>query len=147
MSAYADDIQLYDSNEDPVRLEARLQKDLRNADEWFANKGMIANARMYQAMVLGSTAHIFKLTANDFSIPVYDRIDLLEMTIDRDLMFHTYISRICSKVSNQVSVLSRFKNLVPMDTRRKLYKAFICSYFRYCSSMWHFCRASDREKT
>ena len=25
-------------------------------------------------------------------------------------------------------------------------KAFICSYFRNCSSVWHFCRASDREK-
>ena len=98
-----------------------MQKDLRNADEWFSNNGMIANARKYQAMVLGSTAHIFQLTANDFSIPVYDRIVLLEMTIDRDLMFHTYISQICAKVSNQVSVLSRFKNLVPMDTRCKPY--------------------------
>ena len=57
-----------------------------------------------------------------------------------------YISRICAKVSNQVFVLSRFKNLVLMDTRCKLKKAFICSYFRYCSSVWYFCRASDREK-
>ena len=75
-----------------MKLEERLQKDLRNDDKWFANNSMIANARKYQAMILGSTAHIFKLTANDFSIPVYDRIDLLEVTIDRDSMFHIYIS-------------------------------------------------------
>ena len=33
VSAYVDDIQLYDSDKDPVKLEARLQKDLRDADK------------------------------------------------------------------------------------------------------------------
>ena len=60
-----------------------------------------------QAMVLGSTAHIFNLTANVFSRTVYDRIDLFGVAIDRDSMFHIYISRICAKVSDQVSVLSQ----------------------------------------
>jgi len=30
--------------------------------------------------------------------------------------------------------------------KRKLYKAFIVPYFRYCSAVWHFCGARNRDK-
>ena len=36
--------------------------------------------------------------------------------------------------------------IVPTDVKCKLYKAFIVPYFRYCSAVWHFCGARNRNK-
>ena len=57
VNAYADDEHIYDSDNDPVRLEARLQChfSLLKADHWFGVNGMISNPDKYQAIVLGNT--------------------------------------------------------------------------------------------
>ena len=57
INAYADDEQIYDSDNDPVRLEARLQchLSLLKADHWFGVNDMISNPDKYQAIVLGNT--------------------------------------------------------------------------------------------
>ena len=49
-----------------------------------------------------------------------------------------------TKVNNQINVISRFRKIVPADVKCKLYKAFIVSYFVYCSAVWHFCWASNK---
>ena len=36
--------------------------------------------------------------------------------------------------------------VVPTAVKCKLYKAFIVPYFRYCSAVWHFCGARNRDK-
>ena len=48
INAYGDDEQIYDSDKDPVRLEARLQCHLLKADHWFSVNGMISNSEGYQ---------------------------------------------------------------------------------------------------
>ena len=67
INAYADDEQIYDSDNDPVRLEKRLQChfSLLKADHWFGVNGMIPNPDKYQAMVLGNliTLLVFMSTA------------------------------------------------------------------------------------
>ena len=35
---------------------------------------------------------------------------------------------------------------VPTDVKCKLYMSFIVPYFRFCSAVWHFCRARNRHK-
>ena len=79
-------------------------------------------------------------------MPIYDSIQLLGMTIDRDLMFLTYIWKLCSRINNQVSVLPHLRNFVSIGTRCRLYKAFSLPYFRYYCSVMHFCCSSDIEK-
>ena len=66
INAYADDEQIYDSDNDPVRLEARLKChfSLLKADHWFGVNGMIPNPDKYQAMVLGNTNHAFSFHVN-----------------------------------------------------------------------------------
>ena len=39
-------------------------------------------------------------------------IDLLGVTIDKDLSFNRHISQICEKVNKQFSVPKRFKNII-----------------------------------
>ena len=40
----------------------------------------------------------------------------------------------------------RFRKLISKDTLLRLYKAFIMPHLNYCSSVWHFCDASNTAK-
>ena len=73
-------------------------------------------------------------------------IDLSGVNIDKNPQFYSHVKNICTKVNNQINVISHFRKIVPTctDMKCKLYKAFIAPYFRYCSAVWHFCRAQNR---
>ena len=43
------------------------------------------------------------------------------------------LNYICTKVNNQVNVISRFRKIVPTAVKCKLCKAFTVPYFRHCS--------------
>ena len=68
------------------------------------------------------------------------------MNIDKNLQFDSHVKNICTKVNNQSKVIFRFRKKVPKDVKCKLYKAFIAPYFWYCSAVWHFCGAQNRNK-
>ena len=78
-------------------------------------------------MVIGANSNY------EFSFPVKNSIDLLGITIDKDLSFNRHISQICQKVNNQFSVLKRFKNIITSNVMLCLYKAFILPDLQYCS--------------
>ena len=136
VNAYADDEQMYASDKDPlVKFEMKLQCQLLEAEQWFGMNVMITNPDKYQAMILGNTNYILSFTVNDINIPVKDNIDLLGVNIDNNLQFSSHVKNICTKVNNQINVISRFRKIVPTDVKCKLNKAFIVPYFRYCSAV------------
>ena len=47
-----------------------------------------------------------------------------------------------NKVSEQVAVLKRMRNMLPFETRLSIYTYFIAPHFNYCSESWHFCNKS-----
>ena len=47
-------------------------------------------------------------------------LKLLGVTIDNKLNFHEHIAGLCRKISQQFSVLNRFKRLIPFDVKLKL---------------------------
>ena len=65
LHAYADDEQLYDSDSDPVTLDQRMQREVRKANTWYTENGMIVNPSKHHAMVLGSTDHQFSFITED----------------------------------------------------------------------------------
>ena len=97
-------------------------------------------------MILGNTNYTFSFKVNDTNILVIDNIDLLGVNVDKNLQFNSHVKNICTKVNNQINLISRFLKIVPTDVKCKLYKAFIVPYFRYCSAVWHFCGTQNRHK-
>ena len=45
-----------------------------------------------------------------------------------------------------IGVLQRLKNLIPMNAKLRIYKTAVLPHLTYCSLVWLFCRASDRNK-
>ena len=124
---------------DPRALEQRILHHLQIANQWYTENGMIVNPDKHHAMVLGTTDY-------KFSFPVEDSLDLLGMTIDNQLNFNKHVSLVCKKVNNQLNVMIRFRNLICAATKLKLYNAFILPHLQYCSTVWHFCSARNRDK-
>ena len=120
LHAYADDEQLYHSDMDPRALEQGILHHLQIANQWYTENGMIVNPDKHHAMVLGTTDY-------KFSFPVED-------------------SLVCKKVNNQLNVMIRSRNLICTTTKLKLYNAFILPHLQYCSTVWHFCSARNRDK-
>jgi len=101
---------------------------------------MIVNPHKHQVMVFGANSNY------DFSFSVKNSIDLLGVTIDKDLSFNRHISQICEKVNKQCSVLKRFKNIITSNVMLRLYKAFILQHLQYCSLIWHFSGTRNCDK-
>ena len=53
--------------------------------------GVITNPDKYQAMILGHANYTLNFKVNETSIPVKDNIDLLEVSVDKNLQFKSYI--------------------------------------------------------
>ena len=139
LHAYADDEQLCDSDVDPRALDQRILLQVRIANQWYTENGMIVNPDKHHAMVLGTTGH-------KVSFPVEDSLDLLGVTIDNHLNFNKHISSVCKNVNNQLNVIIRFRNLICTATKLKLYNAFILPHFLYFSTVWHFCSTRNSDK-
>ena len=89
-----------------------------------------------------------ELVIDDCRINFTDAFKLLGVIIDKELNFsqHTCISEVCIKTSKMIGVLQRLKNLIPMNAKLRIYKTAVLPHLTYCSLVWHFCRASDRNK-
>ena len=71
---------------------------------------------------------------------------MLGITIDNKLKFDNHVAKICRKVSQQIAVLKGMKKMLPFETRRDLYLAFILPHFNYCCETWNFCSKSAADK-
>ena len=146
LSAYADDQQIYSSDTDHAALYERMNGELAVAVDCFRQNGLMANPDKFQALILGSTNLDFTFVVGDHQTEVHRDIDLLGINIDCDLKFHKYISKIFDSANKQLQVIRRFRNLISNKTKVRLYKAFVLPIFQYCSSVWHFCGARNRDK-
>ena len=65
-------------------------------------------------------------------------IKLLGITIDRNLKFDKHVLKLCSKANQKLSARSRMAKLLSFSKRRRVFKAFVESQFRYCPIVWMF---------
>ena len=95
-------------------------------------------------MVLGERNGIVEMNMQIGGVKIEQShtIKLLGVNIDSDLNFSNHIREVCIKSSQQIGVLSRLRNPCQIAT----IQGAILPHLTYCSTVWHFCRASDRRK-
>ena len=111
-------------------------------------KPVQVNVQKYQSMVLvaESEANNINLDINGVNIEQLKSIKLFGVFLDSELNFNEHISSVCRKASQQIGVLRRLRKIIPTHSKLQLYKAVILPHLTYCSTIWHFCRASDKRK-
>lgn len=98
---------------------------------------MKPNPDKYQAMVLGNKEDELNFKWTDINMKTTDKTCLLGVVLDNKLKLDDHVSSICLKVSAQISVLNRLKNIVPPKTKESLYRPFMLPYFNYYNQVWH----------
>ena len=142
LSAYADDTQIYFAASTPEKVEEVINADLAHVDQWYEQNGMRRNTSKYQAIVMGKTQVKPQFHCEDIAIPITEDLEMLGVTVDDKMKFEKHIGKMCRKVSQQIAVLKRMKKILPFETRKCLYLAFIIPHFNYCSETWHFSNKS-----
>ena len=125
-------------------VESAINSDLQLVDKWYDENGLKRNNSKYQAIVMGKSDAT--LECENSSIPVTKQFEMLGITIDNKMKFENHVAKICKKVSQQIAVLKIMKEMLPFETRRDLYLAFILPHFNYCSETWNFCSKSAADK-
>ena len=62
------------------------------------------------------------------------------------MKFDAHINNICTKANQKLIVLSRVRNILNFEQRRRIFKSFFESQFKYCALIWMFCRSKGNIK-
>ena len=80
------------------------------------------------------------LNPNDLNLKNCKEVEILGITIDRNLNFKEHIKNICRKAGQKLSALPlRISLYINTDKKALLYKSMIKSQFAYCPLVWMFC--------
>ena len=66
-------------------------------------------------------------------------MQLLGVSIDKDLTFNVHVKETVRKVSRKLQVLKRYKHLIPTHTKKRLYLAYFLPHLIYYSTVWFHC--------
>ena len=97
------------------------------------------------------------LRAFVFFVPTYLRVHLptyLRSVISclRAVIFHVImcvkplISTPCNNASNQLNVIGRIQKYMDFKDKYILLNSSVCSNYKYCSLVWHFCSSKSLYK-
>ena len=147
-SMYVDDHQIYAAGESSKGVEKKLIEDGERMTRWHKDNLLKVNCDKYQSMMLGhgNTDSTINLSVGGEQIEQSRSIKILGVNIDEKLNFNIHISAVCKRVSRQVGILNRLKNLIPSSAKLQLYKSAIILHLTYCHLVWHFSGASDWRK-
>ena len=79
------------------------------------------------------------LNLNHLNLKNCKEVEVLRITIDRNLNFKGHIKNICRKACQKLSTLLRISSHINTDKKSLLYKSMIKSQFAYCHLVWMFC--------
>ena len=85
------------------------ENDLCKLLKWFKNNGMTVNPKKIQLMFLGmKTNRRLCLNIEGKKLNATDHVKVLEIEIDRKLMFSKHVEALCYKVNKKITVFSNF---------------------------------------
>ena len=145
ISTYADDHQVYVVGDSRQNLIKNLVKDGEMLTQWSNDNLPQVDCDKYQCMLIGikNTKRTINFVIDGEHKEQTQSIKILGEQINEKLTFGLHISEICKRVSKQIGVLNRLKNLIPTCAKLRLFKSVIILHLTCCHLEWHFSRASD----
>ena len=102
---------------------------------------MKANPEWFQFMILSKKSYRpQKLSVNTFAIDESDEVELLGLTIDKQLNFSTHIEKLYRNAQYKLHALRRIRKYLSLKKVKMLGNAFADSQFNYAPLIWMFCR-------
>ena len=140
LSDYADDNNLFSIGKNKDQVKTFLSSDFKIINNWFYENFMVLNPEKSHFMCIGQKIdHAETLNFNNLAIKNSKEVEILGITLDRNMNFHTHIKNICRKAGQKLSALLRISPYLDQRKKVLLYKSMIKSQFNYCPLVWMFC--------
>ena len=109
---------------------------MRNLLYWFKINSLKANPGKFQFMILGKMNCLkYSLKIGFITVKESDEVELLGISIDKDLHFKKYIENLYRTAQYKLHSLRQIRNWLTLDKA----KLFIDSQFNYAPLIWIFC--------
>ena len=98
LSNYADDNNLFYMGKNKDEVKAFLSSNFKIINNWFYENFMVLNPEKSHFMCIGQKIYVAEtLNFNDLSIRNSKEVEILGITLDRRMNFHTHTKNICRK--------------------------------------------------
>ena len=141
----ADDTQLFLHGLHPIIIQTALQSDLTLASDWFQANGMTTNPSKCLSTWFGTDTNDLSVSLNGTVIDSSNTMQLLGVSIDKDLNFNVHVKETLRKVSRKLQVLKRYEHLIPTHAKTRLYLAYFLPHLTYGSTVWFHCGKRNAE--
>lgn len=145
---YADDSQMYCSDQDITRTVAKMNDCLTKVSSWAKINSVIINPSKSQAMIISSktTLNAPPILLDSNVIPYCDKVKSLGVIVDPSFTWNQHVDKICSVTNGALCMLRQSQNIVPLSTRVLLVKALLLPKLLYCSNIFMGCSKSAINK-
>ena len=138
---FADDNTLYSCGPNLKTVLENLKHDASKRLCWFKINSMKANPENFQFMILSKKSYYSqKLSVNTFTINEADEMELLGLTIYKELNFSKHIDKLCRNAQYKLHALRQIRKYLSLEKAKMLGNVFIDSQFNYTPLIWMFCR-------
>ena len=129
---FANDTTLYACGKELDTISFKLEIETNTAIQWLRDNEMVANPSKFQLMFLSKYKNIEKnMSFDGKTIKSSDTVELLGITLDKNINFNRHIQHICQKANNKTKALFRTRKFLNLEQAQVLAEAYISSNFRY----------------
>ena len=124
----------------------KLEENSVTALTWFETSYMKLNSGKCHLLVSGHHYEEMIVNIGHNRIWESENVELLGITIGKDLNLDKQLNEICSKAFRKLSILFRMGSFLSAKNRRIISKSSIESLFKYCPLIWMFCSQKSNNK-
>ena len=128
---FADDNTLFACDVSMDKLIEKLESSAITVIEWFKNNHMELNESKCHLLFCGNSKNSISVNVGSFTIEQENEVNLLGIVIDKQLKFDNHIYTIYKKAGNKLNALGRLCNILLLQKRKILMKAFVISQFSF----------------
>ena len=113
---------------------------------WFETNYLKLNSDKYHLLVSGH--HYKEMFINIGNNKIWESTiaKLLEITIDKELIFDKHVHQVCYKANRKLNIFSIMRSFFSAEKRIIAFKSLIESQFKYCPLIWMFCSRKSNNK-
>ena len=148
---YADDTTMFHAANSASELEAVLEKDLNSVCQWVDENKLKLNVKKTQLLLLGRKGRAQELedvnvTLNGEQLSRSRTVKCLGVSIDDGLTWREHIESLRRKCFCGLAKLRKLREVLPTETKRKVYNALVLPHLDYCSVVWQECTKELQQK-
>ena len=135
---FADDTMIGVSDKSITKIQQLLQNAVNEAIKWFGQNKLTLNINKCNVLIISNKNIVdsVDIFINGVKLPFVKSAKYLGVEINSRLSWSNHIDGLCKKLSSQLYILRRLKQILPTDDINCAYYGIFQSIIDYCITVW-----------